>query len=225
MIAFEPLLDELSARTRWSWSATSTRRWRAPWSRPRPDCCVAHVEAGLRSRDWSDARGDQPRRHRPAQRLPASPRRPTPSRTCARRATRRPDPPRRQRHDRHAARQRSTGPVRRRDVLRPVGVARAATALVTLHRPANVDDPTIVSRELRRALARDRRTGFPLVFPVHPAHREPARPSSDVPAGSVCVPRRSAISTSSRCRLGARLVLTDSGRRAGGDHRARACRA
>ena len=42
-----------SGPTWWSSSATSTRRWPAPSWRPRPDALVAHVEAGLRSRDWT----------------------------------------------------------------------------------------------------------------------------------------------------------------------------
>ena len=53
MTAFEPLLARAVARTSWSWSVTSTPRWPAPWSPPRPGRSLAHVEAGLRSRDWS----------------------------------------------------------------------------------------------------------------------------------------------------------------------------
>jgi UDP-N-acetylglucosamine 2-epimerase (non-hydrolysing) len=42
-------------------------------------------------------------------------------------------------------------------------------ALVTLHRPSNVDDPAVLGP--LAALLRDLAAGFPLVFPVHPRTR------------------------------------------------------
>lgn len=52
------------------------------------------------------------------------------------------------------------------DAWRRLGLTPGAYALVTLHRPANVDSPEILGR-LCRALASISRT-LPLVFPVHP---------------------------------------------------------
>jgi len=55
---------------------------------------------------------------------------------------------------------------RHSDVLERVGVSEKGYGLVTMHRPANVDDPEILRRVLE-ALA-DVARRMPLVFPVHP---------------------------------------------------------
>lgn len=50
------------------------------------------------------------------------------------------------------------------------GVAGADCAVVTLHRPSNVDDPRVLRRILR-ALARVSKR-LPVVFPIHPRTRK-----------------------------------------------------
>jgi UDP-N-acetylglucosamine 2-epimerase (non-hydrolysing) len=56
------------------------------------------------------------------------------------------------------------------DVLGKLGVAKHRYALVTLHRPANVDDPAVLAR-LLEALVRVAQQ-LPVVFPIHPRTRK-----------------------------------------------------
>ncbi len=99
---------------------------------------------------------------------------------------------------------------RRLGVPRAMGLERGGYALVTLHRPSNVDEPETLAR-LLRALSRIARE-LPVVFPVHPRTR--AR-LSDPALAQAAAPLRLVepqgylefLSLSS----GARLVLTDSG--------------
>jgi UDP-N-acetylglucosamine 2-epimerase (non-hydrolysing) len=58
----------------------------------------------------------------------------------------------------------------RSDILARLGLARGAYGVVTLHRPANVDDPARL-RGLVKALEEVGRR-LPLVFPVHPRTRQ-----------------------------------------------------
>ena len=53
MIGVERDLRRASGRRSCSSPATSTRRWPRRWRRPSCDVPVAHVESGLRSRDWA----------------------------------------------------------------------------------------------------------------------------------------------------------------------------
>jgi UDP-N-acetylglucosamine 2-epimerase (non-hydrolysing) len=86
-----------------------------------------------------------------------------------------------------------------------LGLARREYGLVTLHRPANVDDPGVL-RGLVAALAAISRR-CPLVFPVHPRTR--AR-LGDMPSG-VHVLEPAGYLDFIALQAGARLVLTDSG--------------
>jgi UDP-N-acetylglucosamine 2-epimerase (non-hydrolysing) len=61
---------------------------------------------------------------------------------------------------------------RQGDVLARLGVERGGYALVTLHRPSNVDDPEAL-REVLRALSQVA-DDLPVVFPVHPRTRKNA---------------------------------------------------
>jgi UDP-N-acetylglucosamine 2-epimerase (non-hydrolysing) len=99
---------------------------------------------------------------------------------------------------------------RARDVPRRLGLEAGGYALVTLHRPSNVDDPAVLAR-LLEALATLARS-LPVVFPVHPRTR--ARLEAPALAASAAALRLAEplgyldfLSLSA----GARLVLTDSG--------------
>ena len=107
--------------------------------RPALGCRLAHVEAGLRSRDWDMPEEIEPRRHRPRLRTCCSRRRGTRIRTCAQEGL--------------DARAVFVGNVMI-DTLLPATAAREVGrharparprarryVLVTLHRPSNVDDP------------------------------------------------------------------------------------
>ncbi|MDP9442719.1 MAG: UDP-N-acetylglucosamine 2-epimerase (non-hydrolyzing) [Actinomycetota bacterium] len=93
---------------------------------------------------------------------------------------------------------------RRRGTAGAVGVEPGGYGLVTLHRPANVDDPQVLGR-LLGALS-EVATELPLVFPVHPR----AQVHAVAPAGIIlCVPL--GYLDFLGLEAGARLVLTDSG--------------
>jgi UDP-N-acetylglucosamine 2-epimerase (non-hydrolysing) len=93
-------------------------------------------------------------------------------------------------------------------------------ALLTLHRPSNVDSPSTLARILRalRALSSD----IPIVWPVHPRTRPrleqerdlvwrvPAAEGDLPPSGIVCIDPLGYLDCISLMN-GARLVLTDSG--------------
>ena len=158
---------------------------------------VAHVEAGLRSRRLVHARGDQPGRHRPGERLPV--------RALRRRGGQPPRP-------RATGRTRSISSAtswwtrcsrnleraRRRPTLADLGLEPGGYGAVTLHRPANVDDPERSPGRCSRALAKVAER-IPLVFPAHPRaadrmragqserpapdHRAPRLPGLPRPAG------------------------------------------
>jgi UDP-N-acetylglucosamine 2-epimerase (non-hydrolysing) len=97
---------------------------------------------------------------------------------------------------------------------RALGLAEGEYGVVTLHRPSNVDDPSVLAGllTLLHELARD----LPLVFPVHPRTVEAARRAgmedAIAPGGArlVCLPPQPYLDMLS-LTAGARVVLTDSG--------------
>jgi UDP-N-acetylglucosamine 2-epimerase (non-hydrolysing) len=98
---------------------------------------------------------------------------------------------------------------RRSMILAELGVAERQYAVLTLHRPANVDDPEIFAG-LMQAIERLQRE-LPIIFPVHPRTRRAleARPVGAMPNLRLTEP----LGYLDFMRLvgGARLVLTDSG--------------
>ena len=93
-----------------------------------------------------------------------------------------------------------------RDVHTKLGVDPGAYGLVTLHRPATVDDPPVLEA-LLDALA-SIAVAIPLVFPAHPRTRE--RLAGSTPAGVLVVDPVGYLDFIS-LQANARLVLTDSG--------------
>lgn len=92
-----------------------------------------------------------------------------------------------------------------------MGLASSEYAVLTLHRPSNVDDPAVLRRligAIRTLAAR-----LPVVFPVHPRTHERAEaldlPLDDLPGVMTCTPLSylEFLSLTSR----AKLILTDSG--------------
>jgi UDP-N-acetylglucosamine 2-epimerase (non-hydrolysing) len=96
---------------------------------------------------------------------------------------------------------------RRRPILADLGVEAGAYGLVTLHRPATVDDPAVL-RPLVRAL-RELAADLPLVFPVHPRTRRNLV-DQDLGAGILLVDPVGYLDFVA-LQAGAQLVLTDSG--------------
>ncbi len=95
---------------------------------------------------------------------------------------------------------------RARPVLDRLGLEPGGYGLVTLHRPATVDDPSVLA-EVLGALARIAET-LPLVFPAHP--RVAARLAGAAPAGILVIEPQGYLDFIA-LEAGARLVLTDSG--------------
>lgn len=94
---------------------------------------------------------------------------------------------------------------RERPVLEHLGLEPGKFGLVTLHRPANVDDPVVLEALLGAlaTLARD----VPLVFPVHPR----ARPRVEAAAASLRLTEPLGYLDFIALEAAAALVLTDSG--------------
>jgi UDP-N-acetylglucosamine 2-epimerase (non-hydrolysing) len=91
-----------------------------------------------------------------------------------------------------------------------LGVARGGYAVVTLHRPSNVDDPAVLAR-LLGALARVARE-LPVVFPVHPRTRARlAAPEFAAAAAALRLVEPQGYLEFLSLTSAARLVLTDSG--------------
>ena len=86
---------------------------------------------------------------------------------------------------------------RGRDVLSTLGLTAGQYGLVTLHRPANVDEPAVL-KGLLAALSEIAAT-CPLVLPAHPRTQQHAAQTPGCPSGYGSS-RRPATSTSSRCR-------------------------
>jgi len=100
----------------------------------------------------------------------------------------------------------SLAAARARPTLADLGLRPGDYGLVTLHRPANVDDPVVLDGLLAAlgAVARE----CPLLFPVHP--RTAARLGESLPAGVRPLPPTGYLDFLA-LQSGARLVLTDSG--------------
>ena len=93
------------------------------------------------------------------------------------------------------------------DVLARLGLARRGYALVTLHRPANVDDPGALAA-LLGALG-DLSRACPVVLPAHPRAAARLR-GSGIPAGVRIIPPAGYLDFVA-LQASAALVLTDSG--------------
>jgi UDP-N-acetylglucosamine 2-epimerase (non-hydrolysing) len=96
---------------------------------------------------------------------------------------------------------------RQRPILRDLGVQREGYGLVTLHRPANVDDPQML-RTLTDVLG-EVAANLPLVFPVHPRTR--ARLSEMALAPGITLTDPMGYLDFIALEASARVVLTDSG--------------
>lgn len=106
----------------------------------------------------------------------------------------------------HAAKQRAM----RSDVLERLGLSERGYALLTLHRPSNVDDPAQLDQLLGTldTIANDQ----PIVFPVHPRTRQRLAASAvalEPPRWRLCDPL--GYLDFLRLMASARLMLTDSG--------------
>jgi len=103
---------------------------------------------------------------------------------------------------------------RERGAASRLGLEGRRYGLITMHRPSNVDDPTVLGRML--ALLRELSEELPLVFPVHPRTRQAALKAGlgDLvavgQAGLICVDPLPYLDLLSLAQ-GAALVLTDSG--------------
>ena len=95
-----------------------------------------------------------------------------------------------------------------RGVPERLGLTPGGYGLVTLHRPANVDDPAML-RSMLAALRRIART-LPLVFPVHPRTRPLLADLGGVPDGITLIAPLGYLDFVS-LEAGAALVLSDSG--------------
>ncbi|HKQ61454.1 MAG TPA: UDP-N-acetylglucosamine 2-epimerase (non-hydrolyzing), partial [Candidatus Polarisedimenticolaceae bacterium] len=95
-------------------------------------------------------------------------------------------------------------------ILEQLGVAAGAYAVLTLHRPANVDDPATLGGVLGPII--ELSTRLPVIFPVHPrAQAAVARALGPGSARGVRVVAPLGYLDFLRLMMDARLVLTDSG--------------
>jgi UDP-N-acetylglucosamine 2-epimerase (non-hydrolysing) len=204
MTAFEPLVDELAPdAVVVVGDVTSTLA--CALVAAKAGVLVAHVEAGLRSRDWSMP---EEVNRLVTDRLSDLLFAPSPDGVDNLRA-----------EGYHADQIHLAGNVMidtlyanldralASDVLHRHGLTPGGYALATLHRPANVDDPDVLSRLLRAfgEVARE----LPVVLPVHP--RTAARlESAGIPEGLRLVPPAGYLDFIA-LQASARLVLTDSG--------------
>jgi UDP-N-acetylglucosamine 2-epimerase (non-hydrolysing) len=204
MTAFEPLVDELAPdAVVVVGDVTSTLA--CALVAAKAGVLVAHVEAGLRSRDWSMP---EEVNRLVTDRLSDLLFAPSPDGVDNLRA-----------EGYHADQIHLAGNVMidtlyanldralASDVLHRHGLTPGGYALATLHRPANVDDPDVLSGLLRAfgEVARE----LPVVLPVHP--RTAARlESAGIPEGLRLVPPAGYLDFIA-LQASARLVLTDSG--------------
>jgi UDP-N-acetylglucosamine 2-epimerase (non-hydrolysing) len=103
---------------------------------------------------------------------------------------------------------------KRSNVRERLGVKDRAYAVVTLHRPTNVDDPTVLARIIAALEELSRR--LPVVFPVHPRTQKQLaelrlRADSNERAPQLQLVEPLGYLDFLRLMSGARLVLTDSG--------------
>ena len=100
--------------------------------------------------------------------------------------------------------------LQRSSILQTLGVQERSYALMTLHRPSNVDDPTALSSMLEIIIATQQR--LHVVLPLHPRTRQRLREQVDVLRRSgVLVTEPLGYLDFLRLMDGARVVLTDSG--------------
>jgi UDP-N-acetylglucosamine 2-epimerase (non-hydrolysing) len=90
-----------------------------------------------------------------------------------------------------------------------LGVLEGEYALVTLHRPSNVDDPLKLSRIATAlgAIARE----MPVIFPIHPRTRSRLSAADTASLGEVRVMDPTPYHATLDLTAGARVVITDSG--------------
>ncbi|MFC9297140.1 non-hydrolyzing UDP-N-acetylglucosamine 2-epimerase [Streptomyces sp. NPDC057011] len=204
MAAFEPLLDELTPdAVVVVGDINSTLACALVTAKAGP--LLAHVEAGLRSRDWS---------------MPEEVNRVATDRVSDYLLAPSPDAAANLRAEGYREDQihvvgnvmidtllANLDRARESDVLDRYGLTRGGYGLVTLHRPANVDDPAAL-RGLLKALGEiaDR---CPLLLPVHPRAAERLA-DAGVPGGIRLVPAAGYLDFIA-LQDSARLVLTDSG--------------
>ena len=96
---------------------------------------------------------------------------------------------------------------RRRPILDDIGIEAGGYGLVTLHRPANVDDPEVLG-QLMTALERVAER-CPLVFPIHPRTR--AQLPGGYRSGAIHLVEPAGYLDFIALEASARVVLTDSG--------------
>jgi UDP-N-acetylglucosamine 2-epimerase (non-hydrolysing) len=94
------------------------------------------------------------------------------------------------------------------DMLTPLGVKREGYALVTLHRPSNVDDPAVFTGILKAL--REVAETLPVVFPIHPRSRKRIE-EFGLDLGRVKVTDPFGYLEFLNLTSNARIVLTDSG--------------
>jgi UDP-N-acetylglucosamine 2-epimerase (non-hydrolysing) len=93
-------------------------------------------------------------------------------------------------------------------VIERLGIAPRAYALVTLHRPSNVDDPAQLSRLAN--LLNDVAKQLPVVFPIHPRTRQRLADAGIATEGVILTPPQGYLDFL-RLMADCRFVLTDSG--------------
>ena len=204
MVAFEPLLDEVRPDVVVVVGDVNSTMACALVA-AKAGALVAHVEAGLRSRDWA---------------MPEEVNRVVTDRVSDYLLAPSPDAADNLRSEGYRPDQvHLVGNVmidtllanleraRARPVLDHLGVSVGGYGLVTLHRPSNVDDPETLGRLVGAlsVVAED----CPLVFPVHPRTREQLA-FVDTPPGLTLVEPTGYLDFIA-LEAGARLVLTDSG--------------
>ena len=204
MVAFEPLLDEVQPEVVVVVGDVNSTMACALVA-AKAGTLVAHVEAGLRSRDWA---------------MPEEINRVVTDRVSDYLLASSPDAVDNLRSEGYRPDQihlvgnvmidtllANVDRARRRPVLDDLGVSAGGYGLVTLHRPSNVDHPEMLARLVGAlgAVAEE----CPLVFPVHPRTRRQLA-TTDVPRGIALLEPTGYLDFIA-LEAGARLVLTDSG--------------
>ena len=204
MVGFEPLVTELAPD--WVVVAGDVNSTMAcAIVAAKAGVMVAHVEAGLRSRDWS---------------MPEEVNRVVTDRVSDLLFAPSPDAVENLRAEGYRDDQivlagnvmadtlrSNLGRALQRPILQQLDVSPHSYGLVTLHRPANVDDPQMLAN-LLDALG-DISCDLPLLFPVHPRAKA-ALEAARIPAGLRLIPPAGYLDFIALQKY-ARVVLTDSG--------------